>query len=227
MTVSYWGVEHGDSVSKAYEQNPSTGRRVLASTFPVPHAAIAGRKGKKLRASGNAAVGAVGGAYAGSAAGGGIGALLTRGRSTGAITGGASAGSIGGLIGGTQLALNRNQRKGYMKKQPIAKSVFETNIKPSERKHSYNRPPVFNSRKENAAANAVGGAVGGATGGAIGARLGGVRIRPREAALYGAAGAVGGALGGGLSYNKGSKSARANKLRSGADSRWTKKHGGN
>jgi len=145
----------------------------------------------------------------------------------GAITGGASAGSIGGLIGGTQMALNRNQRKGYMKKQPIAKNVFETNKKPSERKHSYNRPGPFNSRKDNAAGGAVGGAIGGAIGGPIGARLGGVRIRPREAALYGAAGAVGGAIGGGLTYHKDSKSKRANKIRSEADRRWTKKHGGN
>lgn len=225
MTVSYWGVEHGE-VSKAYEQKPSTGRRVAAAAFPVPHGAIAGRKGKKLRATGNQAVGAIGGGYGGALAGGGLTALLTRGRNAGAVTRGSQIGGFSGAVGGSQLGLNRNQRKGYMKKQPIAKSVFETNKKPSERKHSYNRPAVFNSRKDNAALNAVGGATGAAIGAPLGARLAGSSLRPRDAALYGTAGAVGGAIGGGLSYHKGSKSKRANKIRSVADQRWTKKHGG-
>lgn len=126
MTISYWGVEHGESISKAEPMKPkkpqtaqpSAGRRFLASAFPAPHAAIAGRKGKKLRATGNATVGTIAGGYGGALAGAGMGALLSRGKNPAALSSGAIGGAYAGGVGGSQMALNRNQRKGYMKKEP-------------------------------------------------------------------------------------------------------------
>lgn len=111
MSLSAFGIDHGE-ISKATDPNtgkkPSAGRRVLASAYPVFHGAAAGKKGKKLRAVGNE----YGGSLAGGTAGGLAGAALTRGRALGVY-----GGAIGGGITGSQLGLNRNQKKGYLKRE--------------------------------------------------------------------------------------------------------------
>lgn len=105
-------------ISKADPANPqpkaSAGRLVAGGAFGGLHGAVAGKKGKKLRATGNAAGGALGGGIVG----GGAAALATRGRSLGAMQLGQSAGAVSGAIAGTR----RNQRKGYLKPQGVSKS---------------------------------------------------------------------------------------------------------
>jgi len=73
-TVSVWGVDHLEEVSKKAQREPrenaSFGRMATAAVFPGWHAAAAGRKGKKLRAAGYE----LGGALVVPAVGGGVGA---------------------------------------------------------------------------------------------------------------------------------------------------------
>lgn len=104
MTVSYWGVDHGDEVSKADNQR-STGRAFLASNSPGIHAPIAAKKGKKLKAFGNSAGGALGGA----AVGGTAGLLATRNMAGGFA--GSGLGGVAGAYGGYR----RNASRGYYK----------------------------------------------------------------------------------------------------------------
>jgi hypothetical protein len=123
MAVSYWGVDHGDEVSKAStgmdkyngQGKPSGKRRLTAQAFGGWHGAVAGKPGKKLRAFGNQTGGGLAGGYAGGAVGGGLAALATRGRSPLATQTGALTGSLAGGTAGLQAGLNRNQRKGYLK----------------------------------------------------------------------------------------------------------------
>jgi hypothetical protein len=85
----------------------SGGRDVAAAAFPGWHGAIAGKKGRKVRAFANEAVGATLGGAAGSVIGG-------------PIVGGAGA-MAGGFAGG-----RRNQKKGHLKpvKKNYAGSAF-------------------------------------------------------------------------------------------------------
>ena len=113
MAVSYWGVDHGDEVSKAAKKDrynghgePTAGRRAWAYLGGPLHGAIAGKEGRKLRAAGSGFVGNYGGQAIGQLAG----AALTRGR-------GGNAGGALGAIGGSQVALEHNQRKGHLKRQ--------------------------------------------------------------------------------------------------------------
>lgn len=119
--ISYWGVDHGDEISKAdnkYGKNkaPSGGRRVTTALFPGWHGAVAGKKGKKLRSAGTELAGYYGGALGGGVAGGAAGAVLSRGNAAGAQIG-SSVGQLAGGLTGTQLGLNRIQRKGYLKRE--------------------------------------------------------------------------------------------------------------
>ena len=113
-TVSIWGVNHGEEIAKAWAtdpktgKKPSTGRKVAGTLTGGWHPIFAGRKGKKLRATGNVVVGGVGGSLAGSA----LGAAVTRGRTSGAM-----AGQMLGAWGGSAAGTNRNQKKGYLKPQ--------------------------------------------------------------------------------------------------------------
>jgi len=117
-SVSAFGVDHG-GISKAddkYGGNkaPTGGRRAAAYAFGPFHSAVAGKKGKKLRATGNQIGGSVGGAIGGQIGGAALGALT---RKPAIMHGTAQAGGLAGGIGGSQLAVNRNQRKGYYKPQ--------------------------------------------------------------------------------------------------------------
>jgi len=86
---------------------PSPDRRMAAGAanylLPGSHGAVAGRRGKKLRAFGNEGGGQVLGALAGGGAGAAIGGRFA-----------APVGLAGAVTGG-QMGLNRNQRKGYLK----------------------------------------------------------------------------------------------------------------
>jgi hypothetical protein len=115
MSVSAFGVDHGSEIAKAAVdpktgKKPSAGRRVLASApyTNAVHPFVAGKKGKKLRSAGNQ----IGGIAVGGLAGGLAGSALARGNPVGG-----AVGSLGGSIAGGQVGLNRNQRKGYLKRE--------------------------------------------------------------------------------------------------------------
>lgn len=105
-TVSFWGVDHGDEIAKSKDNKSSFGRNALAATVPGAHAAVAGKKGKKLRAFGNAQAGSLGGVVGGSLAGAAVG----RGNPTLATLGAYGGAAAGGVAG-----MKRAQRKGYLK----------------------------------------------------------------------------------------------------------------
>ena len=111
--ISYWGVEHGDSISKAdtkYGKSgpPSPERRTQGAIWnylaPGSHGLAAGKRGKKIRAATNEG----GGVVIGGVAGGLVGSKLSLGRARVPLA------AATGIAGG-QLGLNRNQRKGYLK----------------------------------------------------------------------------------------------------------------
>jgi hypothetical protein len=117
---SAFGIDHGE-ISKAKDKYdghgaPTTGRRLAGHFGYGFHGAVAGKKGKKLRATGTEVAGAAGGAVGGNLGGRLAGAVLSRGHPVAASIGG-SLGSLGGGIAGSQGAVNRLQRKGYYKKQ--------------------------------------------------------------------------------------------------------------
>lgn len=111
--ISYWGIDHGDEVSKAQQQpqKASSGRLAagVAGNYFTPgiHGAVAGRKGKKLRSFGNEALGTIGGGFAGGFIGGAT-AKLHGGRLMKPL-------GIGGTAGGAIAGTSRNQKKGYLK----------------------------------------------------------------------------------------------------------------
>jgi len=112
MSVSAFGVDHG-GISKADKKssgNPSVGRMAAGGLFAPFHAAAAGRKGKKLRAVGNQAGGAVLGALPGTAV---MGAGLAA-KKPGMAMGGQFLGS-GGAVAGGVAGTRRANRKGYFK----------------------------------------------------------------------------------------------------------------
>lgn len=99
-------------VGKADDQHSSTGRKVTAAAFPGYHAAFAGRRGKKLRASGREVAESTAGALPGVA---GMMAAAHRGSLRGVMAGNAATqiGSRGAAVH----ANNVNQRKGYLKSE--------------------------------------------------------------------------------------------------------------
>lgn len=119
--ISYWGIDHGDVVSKAEKKDrfnghgePTLGRYASAWATGGLHGAFAGNKGSKLRATGNEVGGQTGGGYAGRLAGVGLSAA-TKGKVKAA--GAANALGAGGGVGGSMWGVNRNQRKGYLRPQ--------------------------------------------------------------------------------------------------------------
>jgi hypothetical protein len=118
MDTSAFGIDHGysevekkkssylDPKDPHTKKTASAGRRVMASApyAGVVHPFVAGKKGKKARVVGNQWGGGLLGGVAGSALGG---ATHNRGI--------ASAAATAGGIAGSQMGLNRNQRKGYLK----------------------------------------------------------------------------------------------------------------
>lgn len=117
--ISYWGIDHGEVVSKADDKfggnkKPTTGRYASAYFTGGLHGAVAGKSGKKLRATGNEVFGQSGGGYAGQLAGGVLSAA-SKGKIKAAGAGNA-LGAAGG-VAGSVLGVNRNQRKGYLKPQ--------------------------------------------------------------------------------------------------------------
>jgi len=112
MSVSAFGVDHG-GISKAERKssgNPSVARMAAGGLFSPYHAAVAGRKGKKLRAVGNQAGGAALGTLPGAALMG-VGAAT---RKPGMAMGGQLLGGAGGIAGGVA-GTRRANRKGYFK----------------------------------------------------------------------------------------------------------------
>jgi len=109
-------------VSKA-EKKATGGRRATGVLFPGIHGAVAGKKGKKLRAAGNE----LGGQAAGTAASYGIGAGAGRAASAFQAAGSpkkagvvGTAGALAGLAAGvsaTDYGVRRAQRKGHFKRQ--------------------------------------------------------------------------------------------------------------
>lgn len=118
--ISAFGVDHGATFSKADSSTapvpqkngtPSGGRYAAGYMFGPFHGAVAGRKGKKLRAAGSQLGYSLGGTAAGTALGGAI---------SGAAHGkaGLAAGSLigtAGAVGGSMYGTRRNQRLGRYK----------------------------------------------------------------------------------------------------------------
>lgn len=122
MSTSAFGIEHGD-VSKADQPKASGGRQAAGYFFAGTHGAVAGKKGKKLKAVGSEVghtmAGSYGGAAGGAAAGAALGAAVGHGRPSakvGAIVG-YTAGGIGGGIAGARRGVNSNQAKGRYKRE--------------------------------------------------------------------------------------------------------------
>lgn len=107
---SAFGVED-DRISKADDDAPETpkgrqsspGRTAATVAFAPVHGAVAGRKGKKLRAAGSELGGGILGGLAGTAVD-----VATKGK-----TGGLGS-SVGGLTG-VVLGGRHNEKKGYLK----------------------------------------------------------------------------------------------------------------
>jgi|SRR5690606_242463 len=117
MTISYWGVDHGEEIFKANTKSSEDRKALVAGLSAVSplgagiHGAVAGKKNKKARAFGNQA----GGSFVGSMGGGALGALAgaaTR-NPTASAVGGVGGSLVGGAAGGLA-GLSRNERKGYL-----------------------------------------------------------------------------------------------------------------
>lgn len=114
MSVSAFGVDHG-GISKAENKssgNPSVGRMAAGGLLYPFHAAVTGRKGKKLRAVGNQAGGAALGTLPGAAL---MGAGLAT-KKPGMVFGGRYLGGAGGVAGAVA-GTRRANRKGYLKSE--------------------------------------------------------------------------------------------------------------
>lgn len=107
--IDAFGIERPDLISKQ-EKKASSGRLVLGGMFPGFHGVVAGKKGRKLRAAGNEAVGGMAGGVAGATIGGIAGAAT---RNPRIATGASNIGTIAGSIAGTQ----RAQSRGHYTKQ--------------------------------------------------------------------------------------------------------------
>lgn len=113
MSTSVFGVDHGEVISKASStENGKSHVRTnaaLGALSPAAsgiHAGVKGKKGKKLRAIGNAG----GGSLAGSVAGSLAASAVTRGNPIGSFVGGTA-----GAVGGAALGSRRNVKRGYVK----------------------------------------------------------------------------------------------------------------
>jgi hypothetical protein len=119
--AEYENEDEPQFVGKADRERASTGRLALGTAFPGYHGAVAGRKGRKLRAAGNE----YGGAAAGAAPGYGVmaaGLKRGSGRTVAAGYGATLAGSVAGANAGTR----RAQRKGHYKvEKSLGQSVYE------------------------------------------------------------------------------------------------------
>ncbi len=121
MAKSAFGVEHGDSISKAAptkQKKASAGRQALGTVLPGYHGLAAGKKGHKLRAAGNELGGRIGGALVGQAAAaplvaGGL-AHATRPAGMAALAGGTGISVASTLYGGVK-GTQRAQRMGHYK----------------------------------------------------------------------------------------------------------------
>lgn len=123
--ISAFGVDHGEiskaaGTTKSPDQpskgRASFGRHATAQLVPTFHGAVAGRKGKKLKAAGTELGSGTAGGFAGGLIGAGIGAAVSRGNSTGAKVGSA----LGGMTGARTalgFGVNHANKKGYYKKQ--------------------------------------------------------------------------------------------------------------
>lgn len=106
-----FGVERGE-VSKKKEQKASDGRLLLGTVAPGWHGAIAGKKGRKIRAVANEAGGSFLGAGVGGSAGAALGAAT---RKPGAAIAGYTLGSHAGGYTGAFMGTKRAQRMGHFK----------------------------------------------------------------------------------------------------------------
>lgn len=117
MAKSAFGVEHGDSISKA-QQKASTGRQALGTVFPGYHGLAAGKKGHKLRAAGNEIGGRIAGAAVGQAAAAPLVAAglghATKPAGIAALAGGTAITAGSTLYGGVK-GTQRAQRLGHYK----------------------------------------------------------------------------------------------------------------
>jgi hypothetical protein len=113
-------------VGKADNDKASGGRYAAGIAFPGYHGAVAGRKGKKLAATGSEVGHTVAGQVGGAAAGGAVGALAGaafRNPKAGAGIG-AGLGNLGGSVAGRAKAVQSNQAKGRYKPQ-VSKSFAD------------------------------------------------------------------------------------------------------
>ena len=106
MAVSFWGVEHGEPVSKASPSNRDKAKShimastilgaspVLPATFAAGYGALTGKKGRKTGAAATTG----GGTLAGKVGGGMLGGVLTRGAG-GALVGRSAGGALGSYLG--------------------------------------------------------------------------------------------------------------------------------
>lgn len=116
--ISAFGIEHGEEFFKSGSDEGhkyTTGRAASAQAFGVWHPIVAGKKGKKARATGRTFVRGEAGAITGNLAGGAAGAALTR-KPGGAVAGSVAGGLTGGQIG-LRSAFKENNRRGYYKEQ--------------------------------------------------------------------------------------------------------------
>lgn len=105
----------GDKKSPKY----SAGRATLGTVSGPIHSAFAGRKGKKLAATGTSLVGSYGGSAAGAAGGAAIGGALSRGSRAGTL-GGMAVGNVAGNAAGQYGAFRHNNAMKRYKTQKSA-----------------------------------------------------------------------------------------------------------
>lgn len=114
MTESAFGVDHGEEISKKAGKKPSTERKVAAGVFGGYHSAVAGKSGKKLRATARTVAHETVGGLAG-----GVGGSVIAGPRLGVPA------AFTGAVAGSQTALKENNRRGYYKKEKVNKSAFD------------------------------------------------------------------------------------------------------
>jgi hypothetical protein len=105
-------------VAKADQSKPSRGRLAAGTLFPGFHGAIAGKKGRKLGATGVELGSGVAGSVAGSLVG--LGAHVA---SDGRIPAGMPVARWAGNATGANMATRHNQMKGRYKTEPVTKSM--------------------------------------------------------------------------------------------------------
>ena len=179
-------------ISKADDDAPqyprsSTGRKITASALPGAHAAVAGRRGRKVRASSREYFTALGGSLPG-----GVVSAVAR---KPAIRRSARVTQIGGGIWGAQHGNEINQRKGYLKPEaePFKKKRYEIEPgkSPSDLVENSERIDAINRHHQNRS-----GGIGLGAGTALGAGLGAAVGHKGYKAYTAASGAYTGLIGG-------------------------------